>query len=424
MILEKTPFFDFDTALLALAKEAEERCLPVFLELEKIRQYNTEKMLAAFGKNRISAEHLTGSTGYGYDDRGREGLDHVFAEVFGAEDAIVRHHFASGTATLATMLFGVLRPGDRMVCATGRPYDTLLGTIGLSKDEGQGSLIEFGIKYDEVALTEGGGLDIPEILKKVKGAKMVYFQRSRGYSLRPSLRIETLKEIFTEIKKIAPEAIIAVDNCYGEFMEELEPTNVGADLMAGSLIKNPGGGIARTGGYIAGNRDLIEKCAFRLTSPGVGREVGASLYENESMYLGFFLSPNVSIEALKTAIFSAALFEELGYQVSPKWNEPRADIIEAIELGSEEKLRAFCAGIQKGAPIDSYVTPEPWAMPGYDDPVIMAAGAFHGGASIELSADGPVRSPYAVWLQGGLTYPSGRTGILLAAQSMKEAGVL
>lgn len=422
--MEKSPFFHIDENLLEKGRYAEVQCQPIFEKLEKIRQYNSEKVLYAFSKNRISAEHLMGSTGYGYDDRGRDTLDRVFADTFGAEDALVRHHFASGTATLATMLFGILRPGDLLVSVTGTPYDTLHATIGLSGEKGQGSLMDFGVNYREIRLTSEGKLDILAILSAAKEAKMLYFQRSRGYSLRPSLQIAELEEAFSAIRAAYPEVILAVDNCYGEFMECLEPTNVGADIMAGSLIKNPGGGIARTGGYIAGRHDLIELCANRLTSPGVGREVGASLGENESLYLGFFLAPNTSIEALKTAVFSAALFEILGYEVSPKWDAHRADIIEAIQLGSEEKLRAFCKGIQQGAPIDSYVTPEPWGMPGYDDPVIMAAGAFHNGASIELSADGPVRSPYAVWLQGGLTYPTGRTGILLAAQSMKDAGVL
>jgi len=412
-----TDFFKIDQKLYSLAAEAEGYAKKAFEKAEKIAAYNSEKVLAAFINNRISEAHLHGTTGYGYDDRGRDALDRIFADTFGAEDALVRHTFVSGTHTLATALFGVLRPGDLMVSATGSPYDTMEESIGI-RASGTGSLKEFGIRYAQADLLADGSPDIEKIKKLAKDAKMVYIQRSRGYSLRPSLTVSQIEQISKEVKSINPSVIVMVDNCYGEFVEKDEPVARGADLMAGSLIKNPGGGIAPTGGYIAGRHDLVELCGYRLTCPGMGREVGCSLETLRAMYLGFFYAPTVVCSAVKTAIFAAALYSKLGFSVTPLPDDYRTDIIQTVETGSPEKLIAFCEGIQSGAPIDSFVSPEPWDMPGYDSKVIMAAGAFTMGASIELSADAPLREPYAAWLQGGLNYPTGKMGVLLSAQSM------
>ena len=414
-----TEFFSLSPELLKLSVRCEEKCRPVFARVDEIASYNEAKVLSAFGRHRVSAAHLTGTTGYGYDDLGRDTLDKIFADALGAEDALVRHNFVSGTHALTVALFGVLRTGDTMVAVTGAPYDTLEEVIGI-RGEGNGSLKEFGIHYKQVDLTPDGQPDLPAIKEAVKGAKLAHIQRSRGYATRPSLTVDRIGEIAAAIREVSPDTIIFVDNCYGEFVEKREPTAVGADLIVGSLIKNAGGGIAQTGGYIAGRHDLVEKCGCRLTSPGIGREAGPSLDQNRSLYQGLFFAPSVTASAVKTAIFASALFEELGYEATPRYDAPRADIITSIALGTPENLCAFCAGIQKGSPIDAYVTPEPWAMPGYGDPVIMAAGAFTMGASIELSADGPLREPYAVWLQGGLTYGTGKLGVLLAAQSMLD----
>lgn len=411
-----TEFFDLSPELLTLADRCEEQCRAVFGRIDDIAAYNEAKVLAAFGRHKISAAHLTGSNGYGYDDLGRDTLDKVFADVFEAEDALVRHTFVSGTHALTVALFGVLRAGDRMVAVTGAPYDTLEEVIGI-RGEGNGSLRDFGVFYDQVDLLPNGEPDIPAIQKAVKGAKLAHIQRSRGYATRPSLSVDKIGEIIAAIKAVSPETIVFVDNCYGEFVEKHEPTSVGADLIVGSLIKNAGGGIAETGGYIAGRHDLIELCGYRLTSPGIGREAGCSLNQNRPMYLGLFYAPSVTASAIKTSCFASALFEQLGYDVSPKYDEPRTDLILQLLLGSEEKMCAFCTGIQHGSPIDSHVTPVPWAMPGYGDEVIMAAGAFTLGSSIELSADGPIRPPYAVWMQGGLTWNTGKIGVLLAAQA-------
>jgi cystathionine beta-lyase family protein involved in aluminum resistance len=371
----------------------------------------------------VSEAHLSGTTGYGYGDRGRDTLDAVFARIVGAEDALVRHSFVSGTNAIVTALFGVLRPGDLLVSLSGQPYDTLLSALGRGEDA-VGSLPEFGIAYRELPLLPDGRVDRMAIPQAVKGAKVAYLQRSRGYSLRPSISVGEIEEIAAIIRQANPDALILVDNCYGEFAEDREPTQAGADLIMGSLIKNPGGGIARTGGYIAGRKDLIARCANRLTAPGMGREVGCSLDENKNMYLGLFFAPTVVAAAMKTAVFAAALFGRAGFAVSPGVEEARTDIIQSVTVGTPEGLSAFCRGIQRGAPIDSFVTPEAWDMPGYDDKVIMAAGAFHMGASIELSADGPMREPYAAWMQGGLTWPSGKLGVMLAAQSLCEKGLL
>ena len=418
------PFFKLDSRLVRLGEEAMEKARTTFAGIEEIQEYNQQKMLAAFIQNGVSESHFVGSTGYGYDDRGRETLDAVFAQVMGAEDALVRHNFVCGTHALTVALFGVLRPGDVMLSVTGKPYDTLQSVIGLTGD-GNGTLQEFGIEYREVALNEQGRPDLPAIRAAVKqGVKMVYIQRSRGYSLRPSLRVEEIEEIARAAKEVDPHCIVMVDKCYGEFVQEEEPTSRGADLMAGSLIKNPGGGIAPTGGYIAGRRDLVQSCAYRLTTPGLGKEVGCTLHANRELFMGAFHAPHVTGEALKTAVFASALFSLLGYNVTPRFDEPRADIIQAVMLREKNALIAFCQGMQKGAPVDSFVQPEPWDMPGYDSQVIMAAGAFTLGASIELSADAPLREPFAAWMQGGLNFHSAKVGVLLGAQSMIDSGVL
>lgn len=420
----KNNFFNINKELEVLGARAQKMASERFREIEEIAQYNSEKVLSAFIQNNVSESHFVATTGYGYGDRGREVLDAVLAQIFGCEDALIRYNFMSGTHTIATALFGVLRPGDEMVSLTGTPYDTLHGVIGLSGEPGCGSLKDFGIKYRQIELTEDGKVDFNAIPNAVRGAKVAYIQRSRGYSLRDSLFIADIEKMVKKVKEGNPNAIIIVDNCYGEFVERLEPTQVGADLIIGSLIKNPGGGIAPTGGYIAGRHDLIELCAQRLTAPGVGKEIGCTLGNNRSLFMGLFFAPTVVASALKTATFASALFELLKYEVTPRYCDPRADIIQAIKLKEPKALIAFCQGVQKGAPVDSYLTPEPWDMPGYDSQVIMAAGAFHNGASIELSADAPLREPYAVWLQGGLTFETGKVGILLAAQSMLEQGII
>ena len=418
------PFFEIDPSIIQNAEDAAARLAPVFARIDETTDYNQQKMLAAFGNAGVSESHFAASTGYGYGDRGREALDSVYAYALGAEDALVRHNFVSGTHALTVALFGVLRPGDTMLSVTGMPYDTLQGVIGLTGD-GNGSLREFGIRYEQLDLLPGGTPDYAGMEQRIHpGIRMVYIQRSRGYSLRPSLFVAEIERIAAVAKRLAPDCIVMVDNCYGEFVEKDEPVSRGADLMAGSLIKNPGGGVAPTGGYIAGRRDLVESCACRLTTPGLGKEVGATLGHNRELFMGAFHAPHVTGEALKTAAFAAALFSVFGYEVTPRWDEPRADIIQAVLLEKPEALIAFCQGVQKGAPVDSFVLPEPWDMPGYDSPVIMAAGAFTLGASIELSADAPLREPYAVWLQGGLNFHSGRLGILLAAQSMLRRGQL
>lgn len=398
-----------------------EKCREQFAELDRLAMLNGQRVLKAFMDNRVGEMHLKGTTGYGYGDEGRDKLDAVFAQVLGAEDALVRHNFVNGTHAIVTSLFGVLRSGDNILFATGMPYDTVQEAVF---GENVGSLLDYRISSTVVKLDERGMPDYAEIAKQAVHAKAAYIQRSRGYSLRPSFDIETIEKIIKSVKSANPDCVILVDNCYGELVEEREPTAVGADLIVGSLIKNLGGGIAETGGYIAGRADLIEKCAYRLTTPGTGKEVGCSLNQSRGMYLGLFHAPEAVCAALKTSVFAAAFFEELGFEAFPKYNEKRTDIIAALKLGGEKQLIAFCEGIQSGSPVDSFVSPEPWDMPGYDSKVIMAAGAFTMGASIELSADAPLREPYAVWLQGGLTFPTGKTGIMLAARRMEELGLI
>lgn len=418
------PYFQLDPVITEAAAQVMTKIRPRLDAIDEITEYNQQKMLAAFQKAGVSESHFSGSTGYGYGDRGRDVLDEVYADALGAEDALVRHNFVSGTHALTVALFGVLRPGDTMVSVTGIPYDTLRGVLGITGD-GNGSLKEFGIAYEQIDLLPDGSPDYDAIRSGLRpDVKMVYIQRSRGYSLRPSLFVEEIEKIAKIAKEIAPNCIVMVDNCYGEFVQKTEPTQHGADLMAGSLIKNPGGGIAPTGGYIAGRKDLVESCAYRLTCPGVGREVGATLGTSRELFLGAFHAPHVTGEALKTAVFTAGLLQHFGYDVTPRWDEDRADIIQAILLEQEASLIAFCQGIQQGAPIDAFVVPEPWDMPGYDCQVIMAAGAFTLGASIELSADAPLREPFAVWMQGGLNFHSGKLGAMLAAQSMLQKGLL
>ena len=422
----QTSFFDIDPRLNTLSEQVSTDIAPVFSRIDEIADYNQQKVLAAFINHRVSEAHFVPTTGYGYGDRGREVLEEVFAEVLGAEDALVRHSILCGTHAITVALFGVLRPGDVLLAATGAPYDTLLGVIGVDKSS-DGSLAEYGVGYREVPLGEDGLPDIPGIcdaLRDEPAIKVVHIQRSRGYNLRPSLTVARIGEVIAAVKSVRPDAIVFVDNCYGEFAEREEPTAVGADLMAGSLIKNPGGGIAENGGYICGRRDSVEKCAYRLTTPGLGKEVGASLGHNRTMFMGLFQAPHVVGEAMKTAVFAAALFERFGYYCTPSSTEERADIIQAIQMREAKPLISFCQGIQSGAPVDAFVTPEPWDMPGYDNQVIMAAGAFTMGSSIELSADAPLREPFAVYMQGGLNFSSGRIGILLAAQKMLDAGVL
>ena len=412
-------YYAIDDELWALGEAAEEACRDAFRQIDETAEHNTARVLRSFSDSRVSEAALGISTGYGYGDLGRDVLDAVMARIMGTEDALVRHNFVSGTHALSVALFGVLRPGDRMVCVTGGPYDTLEPVIGLAGTPGDGSLKDFGVIYSQIDLRHDGTPDLEAIEARITGARVAYIQRSRGYSLRPALTIAQIRDIIGAVRRGAPDAVVMVDNCYGEFVETLEPTHVGADLIIGSMIKNIGGGIARTGGYIAGRADLVEKCAYRLTCVGLGKEVGCTLGMNRELFQGVFMAPQTVANALKTAVFASEVFTRLGYECSPSADAPRGDIVTAVTLGSPEKLIAFCQGIQQGAPVDAYVTPEPWDMPGYASQVIMAAGAFTGGASIELSADGPLREPYAAWMQGGLSYPSGKIGILLAAQGLR-----
>ena len=414
-------FFGFSERVKSAADKALELCKPQFSRLDELGFYNGQRVLKAFIDIGVSEMHLKGTTGYGYGDDGRDKLDAVFAQVLGAEDALVRHNFVNGTHALTTALFGILRPHDVLMSVTGMPYDTLQEVI---LGDRCGSLCDFGVNFAMIPLLSDGTPDYTEITKQSSSATVAYIQRSRGYSLRPSLTIDVIERIIKAIRAGNQKCVIMVDNCYGELVEEREPLAVGADLIVGSLIKNLGGGIAETGGYIAGRADLIEQCAYRLTCPGAGKEVGCSLNQSRGMYMGLFHAPEAVCAALKTSVFAAAFFEQLGYEVFPRYDEQRTDIIAALKLGSSEKLIAFCEGIQSGSPIDSSAAPEPWDMPGYDSKVIMAAGAFTMGASIELSADAPLREPYAVWLQGGLTFPTGMTGIMLAARRMEERGLL
>lgn len=403
----------------ALARQAEADCRAAFARIEEISQANTEKVLAAFQNNRVSDTCFNGTTGYGYDDRGREVLERIYAEVFGTEDAIVRVQFVNGTHALTCALFGMLRPGDVLLSVMGAPYDTLCSSIGITGNA-PGSMRDFGIGYAQVDPTPEGLPDLEGIAEAVKNPKVrtVLIQRSRGYSTRAALPIEWIKRIVGTVRSVNQKVYIMADNCYGEFCETLEPPQVGVDIIAGSLIKNPGGGIAPTGGYVAGKHELVEAAAMRLTCPGIGRECGCTQDVNRLFFQGFFLAPHVTAQALKTAVFCARMMELLGYDSSPSFDALRTDLVQTVQFGEPEAMKRFCRGIQQGAPVDSFVTPEPWDMPGYDDPVIMAAGSFIQGASIELSADGPMRPPYMAYLQGGLTYESGKTGVMLAVEEL------
>ena len=381
----------------ALAKQAQGELREQFERIDTIAEENTQKVLSAFQKHRVAESYFAGTTGYGYDDLGRDKLDEIYADIFGTEDALVRLQFVNGTHAITCALFGALRPGDVLLSAVGAPYDTLLGAIGVV-DKGPGSLKDYGVEYRQVLI-----------------------QRSKGYSTRSSLSVDEIGALCQVVRTHKPSAAILVDNCYGEFVETLEPTQVGADLVVGSLIKNPGGGLAPTGGYIAGRHDLVEGAAMRLTTPGIGRECGSTLGQNRSLYQGLFLAPHTTAQAVKTAVFAAKMLELLGYKTEPASSAVRHDIIQMIHFGAPEPLQRFVQGIQLGAPVDSYVTPEPWDMPGYDCPVIMAAGAFIQGASIELSCDAPMREPYTAYLQGGLTYESGKAGVMLAVETLLQA---
>nr|WP_312371733.1 methionine gamma-lyase family protein [Lachnoclostridium sp.] len=394
-----------------------------FDRIDEVAEYNQLKVLKAMQDNRVSDTHFAATTGYGYNDLGRDTLEDVYAAVFHAESALVRPQLVSGTHALTIALSGNLRPGDEILSPVGKPYDTLEGVIGIT--ESRGSLKEYGITYAQVDLLPDGGFDYENIKNSINNrTKLVTIQRSKGYQTRPTLSVEQIGELITFVKSIKSDVICMVDNCYGEFVETIEPTDVGADLCVGSLIKNPGGGLAPTGGYIVGKTEYVDNAAFRLTAPGLGKEVGATLGINQILYQGFFLAPTVVAGALKGAIFAANIYEKLGFPVIPNGTEERFDIIQAVTLNSPEAIVEFCKGIQAAAPVDSYVTPEPWAMPGYHSEVIMAAGAFVQGSSIELSADAPIEPPYAVYFQGGLTWYHAKFGIMMSLQKLVEAGLV
>lgn len=392
-----------------------------FEVIDNVAEYNQMKVLSAMQKNRVSSECFMDTTGYGYNDAGRETLEAVYADIFHTEDALVRPQITCGTHALNVALAANLRPGDELLSPVGKPYDTMDEIIGIRPSKG--SLAEYGITYAQVDLCPDGSFDFDGIKNAInERTRLVTIQRSKGYAQRPTLSVERIGELISFVKSIKPDVICMVDNCYGEFVQMQEPSDVGADLTVGSLIKNPGGGLAPCGGYIAGKKEYVEQAAYRLTSPGLGKEVGASLGVNRSFYQGLFMAPTVTAGALKGAIFAANLYENLGFKVIPNGSEPRFDIIQAIELGTAKGLTAFCRGIQAAAPVDSYVTPEPWDMPGYDSEVIMAAGAFVQGSSIELSADGPLREPYSVFFQGGITWYHAKFGIMMSLQKMIDAG--
>ena len=409
--------------VLKFARETEAALKERFEEIDGVAEYNQLKVIKAMQEARVSDIHFAGTTGYGYNDLGRDTLEEVYARAFHGEDALVRPQLISGTHALTVALSGNLRPGDEILSPVGKPYDTLEEVIGIR--DSVGSLKEFGITYSQVDLLPDGGFDFEGIRKAInERTKLVEIQRSKGYATRPTLSVARIGELIFFIKSIKPDVICMVDNCYGEFVETLEPTDVGADMIVGSLIKNPGGGLAPIGGYIVGRKDCIERAAYRLTAPGLGKEVGASLGVSQSLYQGLFLAPTVVAGALKGAVFAANLYEKLGFGVVPNGSESRHDIIQAITFGTPEGVIRFCEGIQAAAPVDSFVTPEPWAMPGYDSDVIMAAGAFIQGASIELSADAPIKPPYAVYFQGGLTWYHAKLGILMSLQKLCDAGII
>ena len=415
----------FSDKVLSLVEEGERELADIFRKIDNTSFYNTQKIMEIFASHRVSTAHFDGTSGYGYDDKGRDTLDRIWADVMGAEAAFVRHQIVNGTQALAIGLYGLLRPGDLLCSIAGKPYDTLEEVIGITGNEGDGSLRDFGVSYKQIDLIDSERFDFDAIgnvlrenIEAGKPVKVIFIQRSKGYLNRKTLTVEEIGEAIKFVKGISPSTYVVIDNCYGEFTEKYEPTHFGADMIIGSLIKNPGGGMAETGGYIAGTARAVELASYRLTSVGCGLEVGATLYNNKSLYKGLFYAPHTTAQALKTAHLAAYVFERLGYNAYPRWNEERSDIIQTVITGDPELLCAFCRGIQKGSPVDAYVTPEPWEMPGYTDKVIMAAGAFTQGSSIELSADGPIRPPYTVYFQGGLTYESGKIGIMHAAESV------
>ncbi|MEA5050175.1 MAG: methionine gamma-lyase family protein [Oscillospiraceae bacterium] len=408
--------FGISERLCALDRELMAACAPAFARAEEIRDFNQIKVLRAYEKNRVSAPHFAGSTGYGYGDGGRDTLDRVFADIVGAQDALCRAQFMSGTHALTVALFGILRAGDTLLAATGEPYDTLKSVIG---GEGVGSLREFGVRYEQIDLVKGLP-DYDAIERRAPGAKLIHIQRSRGYSGRDAFSCDVIGKAVAAAKRGNPDAVVMVDNCYGEFTETTEPTQCGADLIVGSLIKNAGGAVAETGGYIAGRADCVERCANRLTAPGTGREIGCWPQGLRTFYLGLYMAPAVTCEAVKSGIYAAAMFEKLGFPTYPDKDAPRSDIVTTVELGSPENMRKVCAAVQGSSPVDSFAVPEPWAMPGYDDEVIMAAGAFTNGSSIELSCDGPLRAPYRLYLQGGISLTASRYAYLKAAALLTE----
>ncbi|KPU44840.1 methionine gamma-lyase [Oxobacter pfennigii] len=414
-----------DEKISNLCEKVEKSIKYKFEELDEIKAYNQYKVLRAFQKNKISDAHFAFTTGYGYGDIGRDSLDRVYADAFNSEDCIVRPHFVSGTHAISVALFGNLRPGDKILAVTGKPYDTLEEIIGIR--ESRGSLKEYGVGYIQINLAENSKPDFESIKNALISddkIRLVEIQRSTGYGWRPALTLKDIEDIIVLVKKVRKDVICFVDNCYGEFLDTYEPTEAGADLMAGSLIKNPGGGIAPTGGYIAGKKEYVENASYRLTSPGIGRECGSTFGVMRQLYQGFFLAPHVTMEALKGAIFCSKSFETLGFEVCPEVDSSRSDIIQGIKFKNKDTLIAFCQGIQKGSPIDSFVNAEPWDMPGYNDQVIMAAGAFIQGSSIELSADAPIREPYIAYLQGGLTYEHAKIGIMIALQNLLDKGYI
>lgn len=415
---------ELDSWLQSAHEAAERLAEPRLREIDRLIDRNQWKTIRAFQDNRVSDFHFQDSTGYGYNDRGRETLDELYADVFGAEAGLVRPHFASGTHTISIALFGVLRPGDELLFITGSPYDTLHKVIG-EEGDGIGSLRDWGVRCTIVPLAEDGGIDWPAVEKAMgPSVKVVAMQRSRGYSWRSSFTVDELGEAAARVKRLRPGVITFLDNCYGEFTEEREPTEAGIDLMAGSLIKNPGGGLAASGGYIVGKRSLVELAAYRLTAPGIGAEIGAMMGATRAFYQGLFLAPHTVGQALKGAVFAAALFETLGFVTSPRWDEPRSDIIQAVRFEREEQLISFVQSVQRASAVDAHVVPEPWGMPGYEHPVIMAAGTFIQGGSLEFSADAPIRKPYTAYMQGGLTFSHVKLGVLAALQRMRSDGLL
>lgn len=407
-----------------IMKEVEAQVQDLHKEIDERIDRNQFRVLSSFQHHRVSDSHFNPSTGYGYDDIGRDTLEDIYAEVFGGEAGLVRPQIISGTHAISISLFGVLRPGDELLYITGKPYDTLEEIVGI-RGSGVGSLKEYGISYNSVPLTAEGDIDYPAIKQAMKpNTKMIGIQRSKGYANRPSFTVQQIKEMIDFVKKVNPNVVVFVDNCYGEFVEEIEPCHVGADLMAGSLIKNPGGGLVKTGGYIVGKKEWVEACAYRLTSPGIGREAGASLYSLQEMYQGFFMAPHIVGQALKGAILTAATLEKLGMNTNPKWDAVRTDLIQSVQFDEQEKMVAFCQAIQFSSPINSHVTPYPSYMPGYEDDVIMAAGTFIQGASIELTADGPIRPPYVAYVQGGLTYSHVKMAICIALNHLLEKKLL